>query len=389
MSTQAISNIVSKIEEQIAHQKATIAINEMRINECLNGTPGFFQMRGIGFETLPQLKRGLWGSGGFPVMFPPRVAVEVHEQESTRKKSESIPCQTAKGKEKSSPLTPVALEKSKNKVNEELQSSSSPVANGSGKDTSNPLIADNFLKTDKVSLRPSYAQIIQNPEETEKTNSRFYVIFDGEHRGIYEDWSIVSKYVTGKPFPFIKFGSLLQAQQEATRYSTEFGKKEIPLKVIISPEPFIKKKEKIIEFKKNFSKTTVKSKEEIEEEKDFISLDEFRIVWSKASALSQDEFETEHLYTEDKATKSLIICCPGSSLEMNDLLTRIEDKILLNKVDIGLTAQKSLCSSLSRIVEDHNCEICGPHSNNTSTDKESFFSKDDTRELDPTHGFID
>ncbi|KAD0890836.1 hypothetical protein E3N88_43585 [Mikania micrantha] len=168
-------------------------------------------------------------------------------------------------------------------------------------------------------MTPSYAQIIQNPEETEKTNSRFYVIFDGEHRGIYEDWSIVSKYVTGKPFPFIKFGSLLQAQQEATRYSTEFGKKEIPLKVIISPEPFIKKKEKIIEFKKNFSKTTVKSKEEIEEEKDFISLDEFRIVWSKASALSQDEFETEHLYTEDKATKSLIICCPGSSLEMVSL----------------------------------------------------------------------
>ncbi|KAD3068802.1 hypothetical protein E3N88_36682 [Mikania micrantha] len=95
--------------------------------------------------------------------------------------------------------------------------------------------------------------------------------------------------------------------------------KEIPLKVIISPEPFIKKKENIIEFKKNFSKTAVKSKEEIEEEKDFISLDEFRIVWSKARALSQDEFETKHLYTEDKATKSLIICCPGSSPEMVSL----------------------------------------------------------------------
>ncbi|KAD4982759.1 hypothetical protein E3N88_19430 [Mikania micrantha] len=54
------------------------------------------------------------------------------KQESERKKSEFIPCQTAKGKEKSSPLTPVALEKSKNKVNEELQASSSPEANGSG-----------------------------------------------------------------------------------------------------------------------------------------------------------------------------------------------------------------------------------------------------------------
>ncbi|KAL8236118.1 hypothetical protein R6Q59_017199 [Mikania micrantha] len=150
------------------------------------------------------------------------------EQESERKKSESIPCQTAKGKEKSSPLTPVAMEKSKNKVNEELQSSSSPVANGSSKDTSNPLIADSLLKTDKPSKKPR------------------------------------------------------DIQQSLERNT----------------------------FK------AVKSKEEIEEEKDFISLDEFRIVWSKARALSQDEFETKHLYTEDKATKSLIICCPGSSPEM-------------------------------------------------------------------------
>ena len=35
------------------------------------------------------------------------------EQESARKQSESIPFQTAKGKEKSNPFIPVALEKSK------------------------------------------------------------------------------------------------------------------------------------------------------------------------------------------------------------------------------------------------------------------------------------
>ncbi|KAD4180162.1 hypothetical protein E3N88_28753 [Mikania micrantha] len=158
----------------------------------------------------------------------PTVYQQESEQESERKKSESIPSKKAKGKEKSSSLIPVALEKSKNKVNEELQSSSSPEANGSGKGTSNPLTADSLPKTEKVSLRPSYAQIIHEPEKSEKTNSRFYVIFDGEHRGIYEDWSIVSRYVTGNPFPFKKYGSLLQAQQEATRFSAEFGKKEIP-----------------------------------------------------------------------------------------------------------------------------------------------------------------
>ncbi|KAD3640381.1 hypothetical protein E3N88_29604 [Mikania micrantha] len=132
-------------------------------------------------------------------------------------------------------------------------------------------------------------------------------------------WSLVSRYVTGKPFPFKKFGSLLQAQQEATQYSAEFGKKEIPLKVTVFPKSSIKKKERIIEFKKNFSKTAKLPKEEIEEEKDFISLDELRIIWSKARSLSQDEFEIEHIYTEDKATKSLIVSCPGSSPEMVSL----------------------------------------------------------------------
>ncbi|XP_022004145.1 homeobox protein Hox-B3-like [Helianthus annuus] len=53
------------------------------------------------------------------------------EQESARKQSESIPSQMAKSKEKSSPFTPVALEKSKYRVNEELKSSSSPETNGS------------------------------------------------------------------------------------------------------------------------------------------------------------------------------------------------------------------------------------------------------------------
>jgi len=236
------------------------------------------------------------------------------EQDSERNKSESIPLQTAKGKEISSPLIPVALEKSKNKVNEELQSSSSPVANGSGKDLSNPLMADSLPKTEKVSLRPSYCQIMQEPM---KSNARFYVIFDGEHRGIYEDWAIVSNYVTGTSVAYKKYGTLFQAQQEATRYSAEFGKREIPLKVTHFPEPLkSKKKERVIEFKKTFSKPSIN---EEKEEKDNISLDEFRMIWSKARSLSQEDFESEHIYTEDKASKSLIVFCPGASQELVSL----------------------------------------------------------------------
>ncbi|MFS7914205.1 putative ribosomal protein L9/RNase H1 [Helianthus anomalus] len=90
-------------------------------------------------------------------------------------------------------------------------------------------MADSLPKTEHVSLRPSYSQITQEPE---KFKSRFYVIFYGEHRGIYEDWSIMSHYVSGKLVTYKKFGSLLQAQQEATRYSAKYGKKEISLKFI-------------------------------------------------------------------------------------------------------------------------------------------------------------
>ncbi|MFS7996050.1 hypothetical protein Hanom_Chr12g01125291 [Helianthus anomalus] len=123
------------------------------------------------------------------------------EQESERIQSESIPLQTAKGKEKLSPLTPAALEKNKYKVNEGLRSSSSHDANGYGKGISNPLMADSLQKTKHVSLRPSYSQITEEPE---KFKSRFYVIFDGEYRDIYEDWSIMSHYVSEKPVTYKK-----------------------------------------------------------------------------------------------------------------------------------------------------------------------------------------
>ncbi|KAL8244591.1 hypothetical protein R6Q59_010849 [Mikania micrantha] len=87
-----------------------------------------------------------------------------------------------------------------------------------------------------------------------------------------------------------------------------------------------------------FYKPKIKPKLEIEEERDFMSLDEFRTIWSKARSLSQEDFENEHLYIEDKASISLIIFCPGLSPKMFSL---------------------------------------------------AFSAEEDTRELDPTHGFID
>ena len=445
-------------------------------------------------------------------------------QETERLKTESIPLQTVKGKEKSNPLIPVALEKSKNKANEELESSSSPEANGSGKDSSNPLMAGSLPKTD---LRPTYAQKVTSPEYQK---ARFYVIFDGDHRGIYEDWAIVSRYVQHTQVPYKKYGSLYQAQQEAIRYSANFGRKEIPLKVTFLPEPLkVKKKEKVVEFRNAFSKSTFK---EENEESDIISLDEFRSIWSKARALSQDDFEKEHIYTEDKATKSLIIFCPGAEprlvslafsaglikfiypspnlleisifsegikkaiknfrkkiaaakdadifikcnstlpdwyqgksfpsyhhleigiakartvnpskcMEENEdpenwveirvrgflkilenlqkikigsfikvnyyshhciitsysgtplpkqekeALEKMEHCIISNQIEAGPTTKEKLCQKLQRTYENHNCEYCSESNKESSSTLYSYYSDEDTRELDPTHGFVD
>ncbi|MFS7969935.1 hypothetical protein Hanom_Chr09g00815061 [Helianthus anomalus] len=146
-------------------------------------------------------------------------------------------------------------------------------------------MSDSLPKTEKVSLRPR----------------------------IYEDWSIAKSYVDKTDQIWV----IITSPQEATRYSANFGKREIPLKVTIFSEPLKpKKKEKVIEFRNTFSKPTIK---EEKEEKDIISLDEFRTIWSKARALSQNDFKFEHIYTEDKATKSLIIFCPGANPELVSL----------------------------------------------------------------------
>lgn len=234
-------------------------------------------------------------------------------QEDESLKTESIPLQTAKGKEKSSPLIPDALGKSIHMAKDEPQSSSSPVANGSGKDDSNPFMADSLPKT----IKTTYAQKVTSPGYQK---SKFYVIFDGDHRGIYEDWAIVSNYVQHTTVPYKKFGSLLQAQQEATRYSAEFGKKEIPLKINVFPLPVTKtKKTSPVNFSNLFEKRIEKKFEIQNEEIDLISLDEFRSVWSKARALSPEDFEVEHVFTEDKMTKSLYNFCPGADPRLVNL----------------------------------------------------------------------
>ncbi|KAJ0486072.1 putative ribosomal protein L9/RNase H1 [Helianthus annuus] len=357
------------------------------------------------------------------------------EQKSARKQSESIPFQTEKGKEKSNPFIPVALEKSKNKVNEELKSSSSPEANGSGKGTSNPLMADSLPKTAKVSLRPSYSQVAQTAENL---NSRFYVIFDGEHRGIYEDWSVVKNYVDRADYPFKKYGSLLQAQQEATRYSANCGKKEIPLKFIY-PSPNLLEISNLSEGVKKAIKHFRKKIAVARDANIFIKCNSTLPDWYQGNSfpsyhhleigiaktrtvnpsrvMNEDEDYENWLDIRAKgfiqilnnlqkikagsfnkvnycSTNCIITSYSGTPLPLHEkeVLERMEQRIIFNKIEAGPVTKKQLCKKLQRTIEKHQCEYCEASSseeNKASAGKSSYSSDEDTRELDPTHGFVE
>ncbi|MFS8013896.1 hypothetical protein Hanom_Chr15g01338371 [Helianthus anomalus] len=70
----------------------------------------------------------------------------------------------------------------------------------------------------------------------------------------------------------------------------------------------------------------------------------------------------------------------------------MEQRIIFNKVEAGPATKEQLCQKLQRTFENHQCEYCKASSseeNKNPTEKDSYFSDEDTRELDPTHGYID
>lgn len=141
----------------------------------------------------------------------------------------TIPAANGSGKESTNPLKADALPKSMQRELDNPKTKmvnttalkgkkvSSPVANGSGKDGSNPFIPVALGKskgatsttTNSLSvqeLRPSYLTKALEPK-------KYYCVYLGPHAGIYTDWGIVSKILKEPPKQSsTKFSSLAAAE---------------------------------------------------------------------------------------------------------------------------------------------------------------------------------
>ncbi|KAJ0624432.1 hypothetical protein HanIR_Chr01g0043001 [Helianthus annuus] len=94
------------------------------------------------------------------------------------------------------------------------------------------------------------------------------------------------------------------------------------------------------------------------------------------------------------STNCIITSYSGTPLPLHEkeVLERMEQRIIFNKIESGPVTKKRLCKKLQRTIEKHQCEYCEASSseeNKASAEKSSYSSDEDTRELDPTHGFVD
>ncbi|XP_076916018.1 uncharacterized protein LOC143575529 [Bidens hawaiensis] len=81
----------------------------------------------------------------------------------------------------------------------------------------------------------------------------------------------------------------------------------------------------------------------------------------------------------------VIISYSGTPLPVHEkhAIETIEQRIISNQLDVDPTTKNLLCQELARIIEVHTCEEC------RESDLLSDEMLEDTRELDPTHGYID
>ncbi|GJX55637.1 Orf y [Tanacetum coccineum] len=85
---------------------------------------------------------------------------------------------------------------------ESLKTATSPVQTASGKDSTNP------LKAEEQVFKPNYLQAAKSNQE------RFYVIYKGPRAGIYTNWGEVHRICQEDKSTNKKFSNLEQAQME-------------------------------------------------------------------------------------------------------------------------------------------------------------------------------
>ncbi|AAM53129.1 ORFVI [Mirabilis mosaic virus] len=246
------------------------------------------------------------------------------DQEGSASHSKPSPQQTADGKDGSNPLNPDALGKS---ITENLVPSpekdeskkvvslrktesglyiptTSPVANGSGKDTTNPLTADTLLKSDNedINLRPSYASMMmKKPLPAEK----FYVVYNGDHPGIYTDWAHVLKASSSQKGIIIKkFLSFAEANISASKYSIRHG----GIIKYKGPIPILPKKEAAAPRRRLVQKPEEKKEDHFPK----VSFEQFISLWRKARDTVPEDYVKEQYWTDDKNSRSLFIFGPNA-----------------------------------------------------------------------------
>ncbi|KAJ0510863.1 hypothetical protein HanIR_Chr11g0545451 [Helianthus annuus] len=94
------------------------------------------------------------------------------------------------------------------------------------------------------------------------------------------------------------------------------------------------------------------------------------------------------------SSNCIITSYSGTPLPLHEkeVLERMEQHIIFNKIEAGAATKEQLCQKLQRTIEEHQFEYCKAFSseeNKASAEKSSYSSDEDTRELDPTHGFVD
>nr|AQA28805.1 inclusion body protein [Dahlia common mosaic virus] len=251
-------------------------------------------------------------------LYEEMITTDISVQDPTGIKTEASPSQTVDGKDgKTNPLKPVALVKSKtvktepSPVQDETvkengaNNTSSPVANGSGKGTSNPLMADTLPKSEQeVSLKPTYSQAAMKPP---RVGERYYVVYNGKGQGIYDDWAQAAKNIE-KGTIAKKFSHYDEASISASSYTIKYGEK-IPWKGMKPIVPKNQERKRLVDRipqpensqQDNFPET---------------SFDEFMNIWKKARRLSPESFNTEHLCSDDKASRSFLIIGPNADPDL-------------------------------------------------------------------------
>ena len=247
--------------------------------------------------------------------------------ESENSKTNASPSQTVDGKDSTNPLTADALLKSilmdklgpdplqgktSKLVNDStiINESSIPVANGSGKESSNPLIPVALGKSKMTILSPTNPSVQDlSPDwlkAVKKEPGHYYVIYKGPHAGIHADWGTTKKFCKEDKVTCKKFKS-----QESARISLATYANPATVSKTTLARPLIQRK--IERRDQRFDVPAIVQEEVLNTP---MSIEDFRRIWSKARNACSEDFIHERFYTTDKKTKSLFNFIEGADPEL-------------------------------------------------------------------------